>query len=185
MRFFNTNSQQISSTQVSPSPWMSSFSVISPPLGSPGFGPPTGGTSRSEISSSTSKTNDTNYVACLLNPFPNTSFYDDDIDFPHMSSNGLPEPPPNDLRLKPFWLMRLLERTMTTGGYLTSKLFIPQHLWLQGHVKLTAIDTKISSCEVVSGCLEKLEKTSFSDLDKLAKVCHFNFNIFFILKINS
>jgi hypothetical protein len=169
VRFFNTSQQNLSPQP--PSPWMSSFSIISPPLGSPGLGPPTGSL-RSEMSS-ISKSNYASYTSCLLNPFPNTSFYDEDIiGLSHMSSNnGLPEPPPSDIRLKPFWLMKLLERTMTTGGYLTPKLFIPQYLWLQGHVKLTAIDTKMSSCEVVSNCLEKLEKISFNDLDKLSKVC--------------
>ncbi|EXX70740.1 hypothetical protein RhiirA5_458830 [Rhizophagus irregularis] len=168
VRFFNTSQQNLSPQPSSP--WMNSFSIISPPLGSPGLGPPTG-SFRSEMSSISARSNDASYTSCLLNPFPNTSFYDEDIiGLPHISSNnGLPEPPPSDIRLKPFWLMRLLERTMTTGGYLTPKLFIPQYLWLQGHVKLTAIDTKMSSCEVVSNCLEKLEKISFSDLDKLSK----------------
>jgi hypothetical protein len=178
VRFFSNHSQHSSShsftqslaqTPNSSSPWMNSFD---PSLGSPGFGPPTG-TLRSETPSI--KTNDANYTDCLLNPFHNTLFYDDDIDFPHMSSNGLPLPesPPNDPYLKPFWLMNLLERTMTTGGYLTPKLFIPRHLWLQGNVKLTSVDAKISSCEVVSTCLEKLAKTSYKDMDKLAKVCYY------------
>ncbi|GBC09423.1 hypothetical protein RclHR1_08850006 [Rhizophagus clarus] len=168
VRFFNTSQHNLSPQPSSP--WMNSFSIISPPLGSPGLGPPTGSL-RSEMSSIPNRSNDASYASCLFNPFPNTSFYDEDIiGFSHMSSNnGLPEPPPSDLRLKPFWLMKLLERTMTTGGYLTPKLFIPQYLWLQGHVKLTAIDTKISSCEVVSNCLEKLEKISFNDMDKLSK----------------
>ncbi|CAG8547602.1 3710_t:CDS:2, partial [Funneliformis caledonium] len=171
VRFFNSNSQS-SSNPLAPipgtpsSPWMSSFSVISPPLGSPGFGPPSGMFRSETPSSSSSKHNDASYSGCLSNPLPNTFFYD----YPHMSSNNrLFEPSPNDLHLNPFWLMKLLERTMTTGGYLTPKLFIPRNLWLQGHVKLAAIDTKISSCEVVSTCLMKLTKTTFNDMDNLAK----------------
>ncbi|CAG8444760.1 16863_t:CDS:2 [Funneliformis mosseae] len=171
VRFFNSNSQS-SSNPLAPipgtpsSPWMNSFSIISPPLGSPGFGPPSGMFRSETPSSSSSKHNDASYSGCLSNPLPNTFFYDD----PHMSSNNrLFEPSPNDLHLNPFWLMKLLERTMTTGGYLTPKLFIPRNLWLQGHVKLAAIDTKISSCEVVSTCLMKLTKTTFNDMDNLAK----------------
>ncbi|CAI2163092.1 5909_t:CDS:2 [Funneliformis geosporum] len=170
VRFFNSNSQPSSNplSQIPgtpSSPWISSFSIISPPLGSPGFGPQTG-YFRSETPSLSTKHNDASYSACLINPLPNTFYYDD----PHMSSNnGLFEPTPNDLHLNPFWLMKKLERTMTTGGYLTPKLFIPRNLWLQGHVKLVAIDTKMSSCEVVSTCLMKLSKTTYNDMDKLAK----------------
>ncbi|CAG8834153.1 34276_t:CDS:2, partial [Racocetra persica] len=64
----------------------------------------------------------------------------------------------------------LLERTMTTGGYLTPKLYIPRNLWLQGHAKLTSIDAKISSCDVVLNCLIRLSKTSVDDMDVLIKV---------------
>ncbi|CAG8520649.1 5887_t:CDS:2, partial [Ambispora leptoticha] len=85
------------------------------------------------------------------------------------NKTGLPEPPPTDVHLRPFWLMRTLERTMTTGGYLTKKLFVPNNMWVQANVKLASVETKVSSCELIHNCLVRLEKTTIDDLDSLVK----------------
>ncbi|CAG8692276.1 5739_t:CDS:2, partial [Acaulospora morrowiae] len=172
VRFFNqtlstTGHQSLYQIPGTPtSPWTSNLGSVPPPLGSPGFGPPTSGF-RNDQSISPSKPTHSGYISCLMNPFPNT--YDEDMGLPTKSNPALPEPPPSDVHLRPFWLMRLLERTMTTGGYLTPKLYIPCNLWQQGHKKLTAIDTKTSSCDVVLSCLIKLSRTSVDDMGVLAK----------------
>ncbi|CAG8524805.1 625_t:CDS:2 [Acaulospora colombiana] len=151
--------QTLSQIPGTPSPWSNNLG-IPPPLGSPGL--------RSDQTNSP-KTPQSGYISCLMNPLPNTLLNDEDLGLPTVKNSALPEPPPKDIHLRPFWLMRLLERTMTTGGYLTPKLYIPCNLWLQGHAKLTAIDTKISSCDVVLNCLIRLSKTSIDDIANLSR----------------
>ncbi|CAG8496595.1 10006_t:CDS:2 [Scutellospora calospora] len=171
----NTTSRFFNQSHSSPSPgtpgtpWTNSLSFISTPLGSPGLAPPSS-TFRSDSPVFSTRTVDSGYASCLVNPYPNPLIYDEDTDTPLITNSGISELPPNDVHLKPFWLMRLLERTMTTGGYLTQKLYIPRNLWLQGHAKLTAIDAKVSSCDVVLNCLVRLSKTSVDDMDVLVKV---------------
>ncbi|CAJ0745238.1 21092_t:CDS:2 [Entrophospora sp. SA101] len=145
-------------------PWTSNS--LPSPLSSPRSSVTPTGTFKNDI---TSKNMDLGYASCLLNPLYNPLFYEKEEETSNMVEYGLPELPPNDIHLKPFWLMRLLERTMTTGGYLTPKLYIPRHLWLQGHAKLNALETKISSCDVVLNCLLRLTKSSINDMDALAK----------------
>nr|CAG8469207.1 7892_t:CDS:2 [Entrophospora candida] len=174
LRFFNNYSQSLPSQSFTQylsqipgtptTPWTSNS--LPSPLSSPRSSVTPTGTFKNDI---TSKNMDLGYASCLLNPLYNPLFYEKEEETSNMVEYGLPESPPNDIHLKPFWLMRLLERTMTTGGYLTPKLYIPRHLWLQGHAKLNALETKISSCDVVLNCLLRLTKSSINDMDTLAK----------------
>ena len=41
------------------------------------------------------------------------------------SQDKMPDKPER----RPFWLMRILQKTMTSGGYITSKLYVPRNLW--------------------------------------------------------
>ncbi|CAJ0918429.1 5032_t:CDS:2 [Entrophospora sp. SA101] len=174
LRFFNNYSQSLPSQSFTQylsqipgtptTPWTSNS--LPSPLSSPRSSVTPTGTFKNDI---TSKNMDLGYASCLLNPLYNPLFYEKEEETSNMVEYGLPELPPNDIHLKPFWLMRLLERTMTTGGYLTPKLYIPRHLWLQGHAKLNALETKISSCDVVLNCLLRLTKSSINDMDALAK----------------
>ncbi|CAJ0921154.1 2243_t:CDS:10, partial [Entrophospora sp. SA101] len=151
-----------SHTQIPTNPstiWMNNiYSLSSPSLSSPPPSLPshTVGVLNNETSP-LSKSNDIGYSSCFTNPIHNPLFYKD-VKSQNINEFGLLESPPNDIHLKPFWLIRLLEQTITTGGYLTKKLYIPPNLWLQGHSKLNALETKISSCDVVLNCILRLEK---------------------------
>ncbi|CAG8611927.1 12720_t:CDS:2 [Gigaspora margarita] len=168
-RFFN-NTHSSPSPLTPGTPWTNSLSFISQPLGSPGLSSSTPTFRSDSPTVYSTRTVDSGYASCLVNPYPSPLIYDEETGNPVMTNSGMSELPPNDVHLKPFWLMRLLERTMTTGGYLTPKLYIPRNLWLQGHAKLASIDAKISSCDVVLNCLLKLSKTSVDDMDVLMKV---------------
>ncbi|CAG8448845.1 19017_t:CDS:2 [Gigaspora rosea] len=168
-RFFN-HAHSSPSPLTPGTPWTNSLSFISQPLGSPGLSSSTPTFRSDSPTVYSTRTIDSGYASCLVNPYPSPLIYDEETGNPIMTNSGISEFPPNDVHLKPFWLMRLLERTMTTGGYLTPKLYIPRNLWLQGHAKLASIDAKISSCDVVLNCLLKLSKTSVDDMDVLMKV---------------
>ncbi|KAJ3415264.1 hypothetical protein HDV05_005274 [Chytridiales sp. JEL 0842] len=57
------------------------------------------------------------------------------------------EDPPSDPNRNSFWLMRLLARTMRSGGMLTPRLHVPRHLWYQSGAKFVAIEAKFAACE--------------------------------------
>ncbi|ORX78177.1 hypothetical protein K493DRAFT_412385 [Basidiobolus meristosporus CBS 931.73] len=63
------------------------------------------------------------------------------------------EQPPQKLELQPFWLMRCFERSMIGGGFISSKMYIPRSLWYQGGARLSAIEAKISACELLTATL--------------------------------
>lgn len=48
---------------------------------------------------------------------------------------------------RPFWMMRLLCQTMTSGGMLTPRLHVPRHVWFQSGARFVSIESKFSACE--------------------------------------
>ncbi|KAH3760241.1 hypothetical protein Pelo_7961 [Pelomyxa schiedti] len=70
-----------------------------------------------------------------------------------------PEIPCEDL-VKPFHMMKTLLTTMTTGGFLTPKLYIPSTVWNQRDVKLTAVQAKLAACYPVIESLQRLQLLS-------------------------
>ncbi|KAG0290993.1 hypothetical protein BGZ98_003211 [Dissophora globulifera] len=73
------------------------------------------------------------------------------------------EPAPADPFLRCFWFMHLLEQTMTTGGFLSPKLYVPKMIWYQkAMIRLPAIDAKIYTCQTISQVLERLTAQSKS-----------------------
>ncbi|RKP25058.1 hypothetical protein SYNPS1DRAFT_22916 [Syncephalis pseudoplumigaleata] len=79
--------------------------------------------------------------------------------------NATLEPPPQAVELRSFWLMRCFERSITSGGYLTARLYVPRSIWMTTGVKLTAIDTKIQACERLRDRLEKMAAVDLEDAD--------------------
>jgi len=61
---------------------------------------------------------------------------------------------------KPFWLMRVLSKTIKSGSYLTPRLYIPKTIWQQTGCKFTAVDQKIKSLEELLESLQNLKKYS-------------------------
>ncbi|KAF9201496.1 hypothetical protein BGZ49_008260 [Haplosporangium sp. Z 27] len=72
------------------------------------------------------------------------------------------EQPPTDPYLRCFWLMRRLEQTMTTGGFLTKRMYVPRTIWYQSLVRLPAADSKMSACQTLNTLFTKLAKQSQS-----------------------
>ncbi|KAF9322018.1 hypothetical protein BG003_008209 [Podila horticola] len=66
------------------------------------------------------------------------------------------ESPPADQYFRAFWLMRRLEQTMTQGGFLTRKLFVPRTIWYQSLVRLPAAESKTSACQTLHSMLNKM-----------------------------
>lgn len=77
------------------------------------------------------------------------------------------EPCPNDVMLRPFWLMRCLYQTLAhpRGGYLSTKLFVPREVWKVKGVKLKNMEDKISNCDFLTAALLKLAKVDTCDAD--------------------
>lgn len=77
------------------------------------------------------------------------------------------EPCPNDVMLRPFWLMRCLYQTLVhpRGGYLSTKLFVPQDVWRVKGVKLKNIEDKVASCDFLTAALLKFAKVDTCDAD--------------------
>ncbi|KAK4191019.1 hypothetical protein QBC35DRAFT_520953 [Podospora australis] len=77
------------------------------------------------------------------------------------------EPCPNDTLLRPFWLMRCLYQTLChpRGGYISNKLFVPNHVWKVKGVKLKNIEDKIANCDLLTAALQKLARVDDSDAD--------------------
>ncbi|KAJ9069789.1 hypothetical protein DSO57_1039794 [Entomophthora muscae] len=79
------------------------------------------------------------------------------------------ETPPISNELRVFWLMRSLEKSMTTGGYVSRKLYIPKSVWFQSGVRLQAIEIKVQSCEVVADYLVRFKGLNVADTVNILK----------------
>lgn len=69
---------------------------------------------------------------------------------------------------RPFWLMRMLSRTILTGGYLTQSLYVPQDVWFQKGAKFPALAAKIAALEVVNDAFMDLSRVD--PLENMADV---------------
>ncbi|KAG0007231.1 hypothetical protein BGZ80_004910 [Entomortierella chlamydospora] len=69
----------------------------------------------------------------------------------------LDPPPPADPYLRCFWFMHMLEQTMTTGGFLSLKLYVPRNIWYQKtSIRLPAVEAKILACQGLSQLLDQM-----------------------------
>ncbi|KAB8232354.1 uncharacterized protein BDW43DRAFT_301190 [Aspergillus alliaceus] len=89
---------------------------------------------------------------------------------PNMTATNAPlplEPCPESFLLRPFWLMRCIYQTIAhpSGGYLTTKLFVPRDVWRVKNVKIKAVEEKISNCDLLTAALLKLAKVDTYDAD--------------------
>ncbi|KAH8120260.1 hypothetical protein DFH11DRAFT_1739440 [Phellopilus nigrolimitatus] len=81
---------------------------------------------------------------------------------PTTPTSPLPPAPPTDTLRKPYHLMSLLGRTMSSksGGYITRKLHVPYEVWSQGGAKLTNLPEKIRVVEVLCDALAEVQNAS-------------------------
>lgn len=113
-----------------------------------------------------------------LSADPAESLYLFDGQYHALSSPGSPdsnwedvpvelEPCPSDFLLRPFWLMRCLYQTIAhpRGGYLSSRLFVPQDVWRVKGVKLRNLEDKVATCDYLTATLLKLGQVDTYDAD--------------------
>jgi hypothetical protein len=81
---------------------------------------------------------------------------------PTTPTSPLPQAPPTDPLLKPYYMMSLLRTTMisTTGGYLTRRLHVPHEVWSQGGAKLSNVLDKVRVVAILCSALEELQNSS-------------------------
>lgn len=77
------------------------------------------------------------------------------------------EPCPESFLLRPFWLMRSIYQTIAhpSGGYLSTKLFIPRDVWRVKNAKIKAMEEKVSNCDFLTAALLKLSQVDTYDAD--------------------
>jgi len=90
-------------------------------------------------------------------------------------SEPLPEAPPSNPHLRPYWLMRILAQTIQNGAHLTPKVFVPRSVWFQTNTKFLALTTKLETCETLNDLLLKLKEIPLDDTDtvtgELESIC--------------
>ncbi|KAI9355353.1 hypothetical protein DFJ73DRAFT_623699 [Zopfochytrium polystomum] len=59
--------------------------------------------------------------------------------------------------------MKLLRRTMTTGGMLTPRLHVPRQVWFQSGAKFIAIESKFAACEELFLALQTCRRGVYGD----------------------
>ncbi|KAI9889970.1 MAG: hypothetical protein M1814_004588 [Vezdaea aestivalis] len=77
------------------------------------------------------------------------------------------EPCPSEPSLRPFWLMRCMYQTLAhpKGGYLSNKLFVPREAWYAKVTKIKGLEEKVSSCDLLTAALSKLDAVDTYDAD--------------------
>lgn len=60
--------------------------------------------------------------------------------------------------LRPYFVMQQLMVSIQQGAQVTDRLFVPQALWTQAGVKLTAVETKVRAIELLASGIEAVER---------------------------
>jgi hypothetical protein len=80
-----------------------------------------------------------------------------------------PEDAPDAPYQRPYWLMRTLLKTMTTGGLLTPRLYVHKGMWFQQGVKLDACHAKIGACFPILEVLQRLSHAPLEDVQGITQ----------------
>lgn len=90
--------------------------------------------------------------------------------FPNTTAPNHPEPLepcPDSFLLRPFWLLRCIYQTVAhpSGGYLSTKLFVPRDVWRVKNAKIKSMEEKVSNCDLLTAALLKLAQVDKFDAD--------------------
>mmetsp|Transcript_23943 Transcript_23943/g.33574 ORF Transcript_23943/g.33574 Transcript_23943/m.33574 type:complete len:450 (+) Transcript_23943:113-1462(+) len=100
----------------------------------------------------------------------NPYLHSDTTDFIEEQINSsIPEGPPANPQLRPFWLMRIFLRTIQMGGYLTPSIFVPKSVWYQVGARFASLESKITNTENVVESLLKLKEISLEDQEAVSR----------------
>lgn len=83
----------------------------------------------------------------------------------HPATAKMMEAPPISNLARPFWLIKVLNTTITTGGFITPKLYISRTVWSQQGAKFTAVQHKIAGLQTLLEALSKLSPNDASNKD--------------------
>lgn len=59
------------------------------------------------------------------------------------SADQKEEKVPASKRLRPFFFMRKIEKTISDGAFLSDSLYVPKYIWYQKQAKIPEIDKKL------------------------------------------
>lgn len=65
---------------------------------------------------------------------------------------------PASLSRRPFYLMRQIRNSISSGAYVSPRLYVPRQMWYQVQVKLHGLETKIKLMDTLLAGLELLER---------------------------
>ncbi|KAI9011249.1 hypothetical protein BC832DRAFT_333800 [Gaertneriomyces semiglobifer] len=74
-----------------------------------------------------------------------------------------PDPPPPNPLQRPFYYMRLLAQSISTGGFITPSLYIPRQLWLQPASKFVALEAKQSAVDQLLNVILRAKAVDATD----------------------
>eukprot|EP00727_Mastigamoeba_balamuthi_P011285 m51a1_g678 hypothetical protein (322) ;mRNA; f:298787-300326 len=80
-----------------------------------------------------------------------------------ISNAPFPDELPDEPWRRPYWLMKTLLKTMTTGGFVTARVYVPKCVWHQQGVKIDAVQVKLGTCYPVLETLQRLEQVKIDD----------------------
>jgi hypothetical protein len=88
---------------------------------------------------------------------------------PETVENVYSPPPENVRELRPFWIIQLLEQSISNGGYITANLYIPKCVWQMKSVRLQSLEVKTAQCDRVREALEHMTRLELDELGKIQK----------------
>jgi hypothetical protein len=81
----------------------------------------------------------------------------------------LPDAIPVSPTIKPYWLMKNLAATISTGAFLSPRIYISKAVWQQTGAKFKAIDAKVQSLVSVIEVLPKISALDLNNKDLISK----------------
>ena len=74
----------------------------------------------------------------------------------------IPDAPPGISR-RPFWLMKVLLKTIESGGFITPKLYMSRAMWFQPDAKYNAVKEKVTGLEMLLEAMIQLLSVDRND----------------------
>nr|AFN02836.1 putative microtubule interacting and transport domain-containing protein [Phakopsora pachyrhizi] len=69
-----------------------------------------------------------------------------------------PRPYPHNPTRRPFHLMKQIKKSISVGGYVSARLYVPKQMWCQTGIKLHGLETKIKLMEALINGLDLVER---------------------------